>query len=223
MKNNLKKKIIIIASVIIGLSFILFTINAVEKLINKPSIVISNDKELKTIDSLMNVVSMQDEIIQQLKDSVVIVEKIVIKKVNKIKEIPMTENIVLLKDNLICHGELTNVEDTLPALVKVDNDTLAILSENNLKDVNIIVAKYEGELNKNLLLNDIIYNDSLTISLKNNIIDSKNAIIMNQEQTYNAMKSNLEVALNKEKREKTYWIIGGVAATSLLTGYILLK
>jgi len=37
------------------------------------------------------------------------------------------------------------------------------------------------------------------------------------------MKNNLEVALEKERQEKTYWIIGGAIVTSLLTSYIIFK
>ena len=108
-------------------------------------------------------------------------------------------------------------------MVEINNDTLAILSENNLIDANIITAKYEGELYKNRLLNEIVYNDSITISLKDNIIYNKDLILQNQEQSYNSMKESLEIALRKEKREKTYWIIGGAIVTSALTTYIILN
>ena len=94
---------------------------------------------------------------------------------------------------------------------------------NNIIDANIITAKYEGELYKNRLLNEIVYNDSITISLKDNIIYNKDLILQNQEQSYNSMKESLEIALRKEKREKTYWIIGGAIVTSALTTYIILN
>ena len=107
--------------------------------------------------------------------------------------------------------------------MKIDNDTVAVLSENNLIDANNITAKYEGELYKNRLLNEIVYNDSITISLKDGIIYNKDIMLENQEKAYSSMKENLEVALKKEKREKTYWIIGGAIITSVLTTYIILK
>lgn len=221
--EDLKKKalkVLMIASLILAGIFLVSYI--VDKITTKPPVIIvDNEKELKTIDSLNEVIVIQEEIIQQLKDSIVVVEKVVIKEVEKIKELPITENVELLKDNLTYYGDLTEVTDPYPALIEIDNDTLAILSENNIIDANIITAKYEGELNKNRLLNEIVYNDSITISLKDNIIYNKDAIILNQEQSYNAMKNNLEIALKQEKREKTYWIIGGVVVSSLLTGYII--
>lgn len=224
MKELKKKalKILMIASFILaGLFFISYII---EKINNKPPVVIvDNEKELKTIDSLTVVINEQEEIIQQLKDSIIVVEKVVIKEVEKIKELPITENVELLRDNLTYYGELTDIEDPYPTLMEIDNDTVAILSENNLIDANIITAKYEGELYKNSLLNEIVYNDSITISLKDEIIYNKNIMLENQEKAYNSMKENLEVALKKEKREKTYWIIGGAVITSALTTYIILK
>lgn len=221
--EDLKKKalkVLMIASLILaGLFFVSYI---VDKITTKPPVIIvDNEKELKTIDSLNEVIVIQEEIIQQLKDSIVVVEKVVIKEVEKIKELPITENVELLRDNLTYYGELSEITDPYPALIEIDNDTVAILSENNIIDANIITAKYEGELNKNRLLNEIVYNDSITISLKDNIIYNKDAIILNQEQSYNAMKNNLEIALKQEKREKTYWIIGGAVVTSLLTGYII--
>lgn len=224
MKESKKKalKILMIASLILASLFFISYI--VEKINNRPPVVIvDNEKELKTIDSLTVVINEQEELIQQLKDSVIIVEKVVIKEVEKIKELPITENIELLRDNLTYYGELTDIEDPYPSLVEIDNDTVAVLSENNLIDANIITAKYEGELYKNRLLNEIVYNDSITISLKDGIIYNKDIMLENQEKAYNSMKENLEVALKKEKREKTYWIIGGAVITSALTTYIILK
>lgn len=225
MKDSKKKilEILIIVFFILVSSvfFISFVVDEIRETTDKPTIVINNEKELKTIDSLTEVINIQDELIQQLKDSIVIVEKVVIKEVEKIKELPMTDNIEILRDNLTYYGDLSDINDFYPALMEIDSDTVAVLSENNLIDANIITAKYEGELYKNKLLNDIIYNDSITISLKDEILYKKDAIILNQEKNYNAMKNNLEVALKQEKREKTYWIIGGVVATSLLTGYII--
>ena len=106
----------------------------------------------------------------------------------------LVEDIEILRDNLVHYGDLSDIEDTYPALIELDNDTVAVLSENNLIDANIITAKYEGELCKNRLLNDIVYNDSITISLRDEIIYNKDVIILNQEQSYNAMKENLEIA-----------------------------
>jgi hypothetical protein len=224
LKKKILKVLMIASFVIAGIIFITYTIDIIKDKINKPPVVIvDNEKELKTIDSLTEVIYEKDEIIHQLKDSIVIVEKVVIKEVEKIKELPITENIELLRDNLVYYGELSDVIDPHPSLVEINNDTLAILSENNLIDANIITAKYEGELYKNRLLNEIVYNDSITISLKDNIIYNKDLILQNQEQSYNSMKESLEIALRKEKREKTYWIIGGAIVTSALTTYIILN
>jgi hypothetical protein len=223
LKKKILKILMITSFILAGVFFTYWISNIIKNKINKPTttIIVNNEKELKTIDSLTEVINIKEELIQQLKDSIVIVEKVVIKEIDKIKELPITDNVLLLKDNLVYYGELSEVDDLYPSLIEVDNDTFAVLSENNLIDANIITAKYEGELYKNKLLNDIVYNDSVTISLKDNIIYNKDMMLQNQEQSYNSIKENLEIALKKEKQEKTYWIIGGVAVTTLLTSYII--
>jgi len=223
-KKKLLKIFSIVFFVLASVFIISYSINKIKEIMNRPTtIIVDNKKELETIDSLTTVINIQDKLIQQLKDSIIIVEKVVIKEVEKIKELPITENIELLKDNLLYYGELSTLDDPHPSLVEIDQDTVAVLSKNNIIDANIIVTKYEGELNKNNILNEIVYNDSITISLKNEILYNKDAIIENQEQAYNIMKNNLEVALEKERQEKTYWIIGGAIVTSLLTSYIIFK
>lgn len=222
LKKKALKVLMIVSFLLAGVFITVFAVNKIKELLDKPvPVIVDNEKELRAIDSLTNVINMQDELIQQLKDSVVVVEKIVIKEVEKIKELPITENVDLLKENLVQYGEMSTEDDPYPTLIEIDDDTVAILSENNIIDANIIAAKYEGELNKNSILNEIVYNDSVTISLKNEIIYNKDAIINNQEEAYNTMKNNLEVALKKQKREKTLWIVGGAVVASVLTGFII--
>ena len=114
LKKKILKVLMIASFVIAGIIFITYTIDIIKDKINKPPVVIvDNEKELKTIDSLTEVIYEKDEIIHQLKDSIVIVEKVVIKEVEKIKELPITENIELLRDNLVYYGELSDVIHTL--------------------------------------------------------------------------------------------------------------
>ena len=142
---------------------------------------------------------------------------VVVKEIEKIKELPLTENVETLKENLVKHGELTTESDSLPTVVSsVDAaDTLALLSENNVKDVNIIVAKYEGEVAANSKLEEAIEDSKVVMSQKDSIIDLKSSIILNQEIGYTAEIKGLQKSLKKEKVKKTVWIsvLGAVAAT----------
>ena len=180
--------------------------------------VYDSSKEKAKIDSLNTVIKVREDRIEALLDSAKHIKTVVVvKEIEKIKELPLTENVETLKENLVKHGELTTESDSLPTVVSsVDSaDTLALLSENNVKDVNIIVAKYEGEVAVNNKLEEAIEDSKVVMSQKDSIIDLKSSIILNQEIGYTAEIKGLQKSLKKEKVKKTVWIsvLGAVAAT----------
>ena len=180
--------------------------------------VYDSSKEKAKIDSLNTVIKVREDRIEALLDSAKHIKTVVVvKEIEKIKELPLTENVETLKENLVKHGELTTESDSLPTVVSsVDAaDTLALLSENNVKDVNIIVAKYEGEVAANSKLEEAIEDSKVVMSQKDSIIDLKSSIILNQEIGYTAEIKGLQKSLKKEKVKKTVWIsvLGAVAAT----------
>ena len=188
-----KNIIIIILSIIIGfgIGFILFRSGPKEIVVEK----IVEVKETKTIDSLNNVIKTNEEMIDALKDSVR--EKIVYidQKVNKIKELPLDSNLMLLRDNLLVYGENFNILDSLPSLCKLDDseDTIVIMSEDNLTDINVIIAKYEGTMAVTRYYLETIEKDEEIISLKDSVISQKDNIINRERQTFESNTQSEEL------------------------------
>lgn len=188
--------------------------------IQKPDIT----KELIQIDSLTCVIKDREKVISDLKDSIKNIKTVVVvKKVEVIKHLPLNENVELLKENLLTHGELTTPQDSLPSIITAPEDTIVALSENNVKDVNCIVAKYEGEIQTNEYLNKIVQEDSLVISAKDSIILNQDFIINEQNLVYNENIKRMTDNIRKQQREKAIWIgaLGTVAA--ILTGILIAK
>ena len=179
-------------------------------------IVYDSSKEKAKIDSLESIIKAKETRIAELLDSASKIKTvIVVKEVNKIKELPMTDNVELLRDNLIKHGELTEETDTLPKTFLFDDqpDTLAVLSESNVKDVNIIAAKYKGEVEVNEKLTEALWEGESLVHQKDSIIGIQSDIIVNQDIQYNDRIKSLEKSLKSEKTQKTVFVsILGTAA-----------
>lgn len=184
------------------------------KVNTKIEVVYDSSKEKATIDSLNNVIKVRENRITELLDSASKIKTVVVvKKINEVKDLPITENVSLLHDNLVKHGELTAKTDTLPSTIKMREDTLALLSEANVKDVNIIVAKYEGELGINEQLNSAIEEGRGLVHHKDSIIAIQSDILVKQDIVYNERIKGLEKNLKKEKTAKTVWVsVLGTAA-----------
>lgn len=220
------KKIIItivILSIIIGIGagFFIFRSNPKEVVVEK----IIEVKETKTIDSLNRVIQVNQEIIESLKDSVR--EKIIYveKKVDEIKELPIDDNLNLLRDNLLVYGENFEVTDSLPSLCQINDieDTLVLMSENNLTDINIIIAKYEGSLAlTNYYLSTIEANEKI-INLKDSIIIQKDHIIDRERENFESNMKDLEKIVEKERRKQIYYTVGGVVVAGTLVYLIFRK
>ena len=180
-------------------------------------IVYDSSKEKAKIDSLETVIKAREERIVALLDSASKIKTVVVvKEINKVKDLPMTDNVELLRENLIKHGELTNEADSLPKTlaIKDTSDTLAVLSEANVKDVNIIAAKYEGEVEVNERLTEALWEGENLVHQKDSIIGIQSDIIVKQEINYSDRIQGLEKSLKSEKTQKTVFIsiLGTVAA-----------
>ena len=90
-----------------------------------------------------------------------------------------------------------------------NNDTVVAISENNLKDINGLAAKYEWNLVENHILNEIIETDSTMLVQKDSIILDKDVIISKQDSIFNQNMKRLEKQIKKDKV-----IVGTVGALS---------
>lgn len=222
-KSSKKSLIIIILTLIIGFSlgYIIFSNHTEPKEIIVEKIIENTEK----IDSLNSVIKTNEELIKSLKDSVK--EKIIYveKKIDDIKKLPIDSNLMLLRDNLLVYGENFEITDSLPSLCQIDNskDTVVMLSETNLVDINTVFIKYEGELDINDYYSFIIEEDSAIISLKDSIIWEKDNIINNQRKNFESNMKDLELIVEKERRKQIYYTIGGVVAAGTITYLIMRK
>lgn len=217
MENN---KVVIILSIIIGLllGFGIYHFLMPAKIKTETVTIYDSSKEQAAIDSCQVIIDgLEGRVAQLLEEAQNIKEVVIIKEVEKVKELPVSENVELLKENLIRHGELTQETDTLPSMVALaDKDTLVTLSENNVKDVNMIAAKLRGEEEINYKLEEAIFDQDQIISEQKTIILNKDSIIDNQNSLYSENIQRLNESL---RIEKTKTIVGvsvlGTAAAIL--------
>lgn len=214
MKNN--KVVIILALIVCSLLVGGILGHHLFPKVNTEIIKIDSDKEKAKIDSLEAVIEAKEERIEDLLDSAKHIRNVVVvKEIERAKELDASESIDLLRSNLEKHGELSDPADSLPVAAVFDEpDTVAILSDKNVKDVNIIVAKYEGELEINDKLSTALVEGMEVVSQKDSIISLKDIIISNQEVGYSSQIHNLENNLKREKTKKTVWtaVLSGLAA-----------
>lgn len=182
-------------------------------------VIYDSSKEKERIDSLENIIKAKETRIAELLDSASKIKTVVVvKEINKVKDLPMSDNVELLHENLVKHGELTAETDSLPSTIAFDDspDTLAILSEANVKDVNIIAAKYEGELEVNDKLTEALWEGETILHQKDSIIGIQSDILVKQDIEYNNRLQGLEKSLKQEKTKKTVLVaVLGTAATVL--------
>lgn len=189
---------------------------------NNENIIVDNKKELRIIDSLQNtndslMLSINDykKLNEELKDSIEVKIIYIEKRIEAIKKMSVNENTELLKDNLVVYGELSSVTDTFPCIISSDekDDSIVALSKNNLKDINCIIAKYEYELGINNYLNQTIKNDSVIISLKDDIISNKDEAFNREKRIFEQNMKSMQEQIDRERRNKNLAIGGGIAAT----------
>lgn len=216
MKNN---KVVILLALLCGLlvGFGIYHFLMPKKVKTETEIVTVYDdsKEQAIIDSCNVLIAEKEREIAELKEAAENIKVVVIKEVEKIKEAPIDENVELMKENLLAYGELTQETDTLPStIILPTTDTLVALSPENVKDVNIIAAKYKGEEEINYKLEEALFDSEFIIAQKDSIILQNNYIIENQNTVYSEGLEILGKSLEKEKKKRTVWtaILGGVAA-----------
>ena len=198
-------------------------------------VVPDNTEELAKIDSLNVIISEKNKEIVRLKKEIARKKEVVISEIEEIKQLPIDENVQLLYDNLVKYGELTKPDDSLAKIVNITGkdlqlDSAIVITEDNMKDVNIISAKYEGEVEINELLYEEIQLDSVIISKKDSIIAQSDIIIKKNEAAYNINIESIQKSLEQEKKNKKKlgWILGGtsvisVALSGLLLGTLITK
>lgn len=213
--------IIVILAIIIGFGIGYFIFRN-----QKPTEIIVEKviEDTHKIDSLNLVIRENEATIETLKDSVR--EKIVYieKRVDEIKELPIDQNLEVLRDNLLVYGENFEVTDTLPALYQVgeSEDTLVLMSEENLIDINMTFVRYEGTLEINNYLEQTIKVDSSIISLKNSIILEKDEALERQRLAFENNMQTMDKIIAKERRKQIYFTIGGALVAGTLV-YLLVK
>ena len=179
-----------------------------------PIPVVDNSKELGKIDSLERCIREKDTLILDLKKKINTTRETIVVKVKEVQELTTSEGTEKLRENLIRHGE--HPVDSLPMMCKTDSNV--IVSPGNLKDINSVFVKYEGEVEINSTLSEIIKTDSIQKESLTGIIVQKDSILVRNDNLTKA----LEVSLRKEKKKKNLWkwlgisigvVLGAVAIT----------
>ena len=215
MNNN---RVVIILSIIVGLflGFGIYHLFMPPKTKTETITIYDSSKEQAAIDSCQVIIDRLENRVEELLDSAKYIKEVVIvKEVEKVKELPISDNVELLRENLIQYGELTQETDSLPSMVSMPNrDTLVTLSENNVKDVNMIAAKLKGEEEINYKLEEAIFDQDQIISEQSEIILNKDSIIMNQNSAYseNIQKLNESLRIEKTKTIVGVSVLGTAAA-----------
>lgn len=215
MNNN---RVVIILSIIVGLlvGFGLCYFLRPPKVKTETITIYDSSKEQAAIDSCQVIIDgLENRVEELLEDAKNIKEVVIVKEIEKVHALPISENVELLKENLIRHGELTQETDTLPSMITLaDKDTLVTLSENNVKDVNSIAAKLRGEEEINYKLEEAIFDQDQIISEQSEIILNKDSIIMNQNSAYseNIQKLNESLRIEKTKTIVGVSVLGTAAA-----------
>jgi hypothetical protein len=221
MRETLKNLAIIFIILAFGvvIGYLIFERKPVEPIIVEPEIIENTQK----IDSLLGIIKERDLSIEQLKDSI----KTEIIEVEKLKDsienLPIDQNTELLKANLLSFGTHSEETDTLPAILRINEDTIVAISEGNMIDINIGFSRLESQIFINRLQLQIINQDSLTMADQRNIIARKDVLLEKQQLACQQNTEDLKRQLKKEKISKTCWQIGGVVVSASLATLLILQ
>ena len=191
MKNWIKILIALVLGFIIGLIVIKpkTTIKEVEKPVYY--------QDLVTIHDLENLVEQKNLEIRELKNRVQDVKEVVIMEKEQIQKLPPDSGVVKLREFL--EGYTETVLDTFPTLT---SDSLVLLDNENLRDINSVFLDYFGAVEIMFDQGEIIYNDSIVIGSLDSMMRIETGI-----------RENLETALTQEKKKKNIWMGIGIGAT----------
>lgn len=193
MKNWIKILIALVLGLIIGLIVIKPKTTVKEVTIEKPVYY----QDLVAIHDLENLVEQKNLEIQELKNRVQEVKEVVIIEKEQIQKLPPDSGVVKLRGFLEDYTE--TVLDTFPTLT---SDSLVLLDNENLRDINSVFLDYFGAVEIMFNQGEIIYNDSIVIGSLDSIIGIETGI-----------RENLETALTQEKKRKNIWMGVGIGAT----------
>jgi len=162
--------------------------------LKKPEVIVK--PKIEIVENLKRVKRLEGEIIEykneidSLKKSRQKVKVIIQEKIVEVHSLPADSSVSLLRNNLE-----VSPEDSFPAL---QEDSTVLLSQENVKDINVMYLKYDGLQEENKLLEEQVGLEDSIIFLKDSIIFEKDTIA--------------ETKLIKEKKKKRLWagISGGL-------------
>lgn len=172
-------------------------------------------ENIEKIDSLKRIITRDSLKIDSLiKEKSIVVEKIVV-KVEKLKTLEPDSTINLFNKYSEAYGE---IETPGPVL---QEDTTVLASIDNIRNSNIISSKYEGELEKTKILEDMLQINNGIIQNKDSIIYENSVILKKTEETFSENLEKLKKDLKREKRtRKAITVIG--SAVAVVLGYFLI-
>ena len=172
-------------------------------------------ENIEKIDSLKNIITKDSLKVDSLeREKSKVVEKVIV-KIEKLKTLEPDSTIILFDNYSKAYGEI----DTPSPILQEDTTVLA--SVDNIRNSNIISSKYEGELEKTKILNEMLQTNYGIIQNKDSIIYENSIILKKTEEVYNANLDKLKKDLKKEKRKrKAITVLGSAVAVTL--GYFLI-
>jgi len=172
-------------------------------------------ENIEKIDSLKNIITKDSLKVDSLeREKSKVVEKVIV-KIEKLKTLEPDSTIILFDNYSKAYGEINTPSPVL------QEDTTVLASVDNIRNSNIISSKYEGELEKTKILNEILQTNYGIIQNKDSIIYENSIILKKTEEAYNTNLDKLKKDLKKEKRKrKAITVLGSAVAVTL--GYFLI-
>lgn len=172
-------------------------------------------ENIEKIDSLKNIITKDSLKVDSLeREKSKVVEKVIV-KIEKLKTLEPDSTIILFDNYSKAYGEIDTPSPVL------QEDTTVLASVDNIRNSNIISSKYEGELEKTKILNEMLQTNYGIIQNKDSIIYENSIILKKTEEAYNANLDKLKKDLKKEKRKrKAITVLGSAVAVTL--GYFLI-
>lgn len=170
----------------------------------------------RKIDSLTLIIKENFLVIDSLKRQKEKVKERVIVRIKEVQELPPDSTVDLFYANLQAHGE---IESEAPIL---NEDSTITCSLNNLRGANVIAAKYEGVVEENGILKEIVSIDSGIISNKDSIIQEKSIILSKVTETYDRELASLNKQLKSEIRKKKFAAYSNIIVAGVIGSIFLL-
>lgn len=216
MNKNVKKALMYLVAVLVGLliGFLIFRGTGKTTVIDEDQQEIARlNRKIDTLNTKIGLISLENDSLR--KHERVVVKNCTI-RIKDIQKLDIDSSSKLLKDNLVKYGMNTKAEDTLP---KITEDKKFLLSHDNVKDVNTITEKYKCEIERNNILENVVYNDSVKFLLYEVEIACRDSIQQRSNSIYNKELEKKEDEIKKAKksarRARVVAILSGAAAIGL--------